>query len=112
MNGSGWRSTLVTFCGLRESEAYGLINGDLLPQGAIRVERSWYKGVINPTKTGEIREVGVAPEIFERITAWIASLLERNEQGWVFPTERIVTPLPDNFLRRCIHPRLEPSELD
>ena len=31
---------LVTFCGLRESEAYGLKNSDLLEQGAIRVERS------------------------------------------------------------------------
>jgi integrase len=103
---------LVTFCGLRESEAYGLKNGDLLPQGAIRVERSWYKGEINPTKTGEIREVGVAPEIFERLTAWIATLPDGN-QGWVFPSERIVTPLlPDNVLRRCIHPRLEPLGLD
>jgi hypothetical protein len=31
---------LVTFCGLRESEAYGLRNGDLFQQGAIRVQRS------------------------------------------------------------------------
>src|SRR5205807_8071322 len=48
---------LVTFCGLRESEAYGLKNGDLFQPGAIRVERSWYRGDINPTKTNEIREV-------------------------------------------------------
>jgi integrase len=104
---------LVTFCGLRESEVYGLKNGDLLPQGAIRVERSWYKGEVNPTKTGEIREVGVAPEIFERLLAWMATLPEGNHEGWVFPSERIVTPLlPDNVLRRCIHPRLEPLGLD
>jgi integrase len=33
--------------------------------------------------------------------------------GWVFPSERIVTPLlPDNVLRRCIHPCLEPLGLD
>lgn len=29
---------LVTFCGLRESEAYGLKNGDFFGQGAIRVQ--------------------------------------------------------------------------
>jgi site-specific recombinase XerC len=100
---------LVTFCGLRESEVYGLKNGDLCQQGAIRVERSWYKGDINPTKTDAVREVGVGPEIFERLAAWIATLPEGNSEGWVFPSERIVTPLlPDNVLRRCIHPRLEP----
>ncbi len=65
---------LVTFCGLRESEAYGLRNGDLFQPGAIRVERSWYKGEVNPTKTGEMREVGVEPEIYDRLTAWIAAL--------------------------------------
>jgi site-specific recombinase XerC len=104
---------LVTFCGLRESEAYGLKNGDLFERGAIRVQRSWYKGDINPTKTDEIREVGVGAEIFERLIAWIATLPDGNDEGWVFPSERIVTPLlPGNVLRRCIHPRLEPLGLD
>jgi site-specific recombinase XerC len=104
---------LVTFCGLRESEAYGLKNGDLFELGAIRVERSWYKGEVNPTKTNEIRNVGVEPEIFERLTAWIATLPDRSYEGWVFPSERIVNPLlPDNVLRRCVHPRLEPLGLD
>jgi integrase len=104
---------LVTFCGLRESEVYGLKNGDLFQQGTIRVQRSWYKGDINPTKTDEIREVGVGAEIFERLIAWIANLPEGNDEGWAFPSERIVTPLlPDNVLRRCIHPRLEPLGLD
>lgn len=103
---------LVTFCGLRESEVYGLKNGDLFHQGAIRVERSWYKGDINPTKTDAIREVGVGPEIFERLKAWIETLPEGKSEGWVFPSERIVTPLlPDNVLRRCIYPRLEPLGL-
>jgi site-specific recombinase XerC len=104
---------LVTFCGLRESEAYGLKNGDVNQQGMIRVERSWYRGDINPTKTDEIREVGVGSEIMERLMAWIATLPEGNHEGWVFPSERIVTPLlPDNVLRRCLHPRLEPLGLD
>ena len=31
----------------------------------------------------------------------------------MFPSERLVTPLlPDNVLRRCIHPRLAPLGLD
>jgi integrase len=103
---------LVTFCGLRESEAYGLKNGDLFQEGALRVQRSWYRGDINPTKTNEIRDVGVAAEIFERLKAWIAGLPETNNEGWVFPSERIVTALlPDNILRRVLHPRLKPLGL-
>jgi integrase len=104
---------LVTFCGLRESEVYGLRNGDLFQEGAIRVERSWYKGDVNPPKTGERRDVGVEAEIFERLNAWIATLPERSKEGWIFPSESIVTPLlPDNVLRRDVYPRLEPLGLD
>jgi len=104
---------LVLFCGLRESEVYGLKNQDLYAPGAIRVARSWYRGEINPTKTNVIRNVGVDPEILERLTGWIATLTDRSPTGWVFPSERIATPLmPDNVLRRCIHPRLEPLGLD
>jgi integrase len=104
---------LVIFCGLRESEGYGLKIGDLFQPEAIRVQRSWYKGDINPTKTDQIREVGVGAEIFERLTTWISTLPDQSKEGWVFPSERIVMPLrPDNVLRRCIHPRLAPLGLD
>ena len=81
---------LVTFCGLRESEAYGLKNGDLFQQGAIRIQRWWYRGDINPTKSHEISDVGIGAEIFERLIAWTAALPERRDEGWVFPSERIV----------------------
>jgi integrase len=104
---------LVTFCGLRESEAYALKNGDLFELGAIRIERSWYKGEINPTKTDQIRNVGVELEIFERLKAWIELLPDRSNDGWIFPNERMVNPLlPDNVLRRNVYPRLEPLGLD
>jgi integrase len=104
---------LVTFCGLRESEAYGLKNGDLFQEGAVRVERSWYRGDVNPTKTGDRRDVGIGGEIFNRLTDWIATLPDRSAEGWLFPSERIATPLlPDNVLRRDIYPRLEPLGLD
>jgi len=116
VDASRWRERLafdlVTFCGLRESEAYGLKNRDLFQDGAIRVERSWFKGEINPTKTDQIRDVGVCPEIFARLQSWIGTLPDSSPEGWVFSSERIVKPLrPDNVLRRCIHPRLNPLGL-
>jgi hypothetical protein len=102
---------LVTFCGLRESEVYGLKIGDLFQRGAIKVQRSWYAGEVNPTKTNQIRDVGVELEILERLMAWIANSPDRDE-GWVFASERIVTPLPpENVLQHCIHPRLDPLRL-
>lgn len=104
---------LVTFCGLRGSEVYGLRNGDLFQHGAIRVERSWYRGAINPTKTNEARNVGVDDEIFDRLRAWIDALPDGTATGWLFPCERIDRPLlPDNVLRRCVYPRLESLGLD
>jgi integrase len=104
---------LVMFCGLRGSEVYGLKHADLFQPGAIRVQRSWYKGAINPTKTNVVREAGIDWEIFGRLTDWIASLPDRGQEAWVFPSERIATPLlPDNVLRRCLYPRLEPLGLE
>jgi integrase len=104
---------LVIFCGLRESEVYGLKNGDLIPQGGIRVQRSWYKGEINPTKTDHVRKAGLNPEIFDRLLTWITTLPDQSGEGWIFPSERITTPLlPGNVLRRWIYPRLEPIGLD
>jgi integrase len=35
-------------------------------------------------------------------------LPDQTNDGWVFPSERIISPLlPDNILRRAIYPRLE-----
>src|SRR5712692_6625054 len=69
---------LVTFCGLRGSEVYGLENADLIQDGGMRVERSWFRGTVNPTKTNRIRIVGIEPEIFERVRAWMAALPDRS----------------------------------
>lgn len=41
---------LVTFCGLRGSEVYGLRNGDLFQHGAIRVERLLVSGLHQPNE--------------------------------------------------------------
>jgi integrase len=51
--------------------------------------------------------------LFERLRDWIAARPEGNNAGWIFPSERIVTPLlPGNVLRRLVHPCLKPLGLD
>jgi integrase len=104
---------LVIFCGLRESEVYGLRYSDLAQNGTIRITRSWYRGEINPTKTGQIREVGISADIFDRLRAWAEFSPDRTDERWMFPSEFIDRPLlPDNVLRRRIYPRLEPLGLE
>ncbi len=77
------------------------------------MECPWYEGGLNPTKTNTPRKVGIEPEIFGRLVAWVASLPNSSAAGWVFPSERIVAPLLlDNLLRPCIYPWLEPLGLD
>jgi hypothetical protein len=57
--------------------------------------------------------VGIDPEIFDRLTAWIANQPDRTDAGWVFPSETVTTPLrPGSVLERIIYPRLEPLGLD
>jgi integrase len=104
---------LVLFCGLRESEVYGLKIHDLIKRGTLRIERSWYRGRTEPTKNRRVRLVGIDFEIFDRLERWIEPLPDRSADAWVFPSERVVTALlPGNVLRRWISPRLQPIGLD
>lgn len=100
---------LVMIVGLRESEAYGLQCGDLIP-GGIEIQRSWYKGKIEATKTSKSRRrVGLTGPLRERLEAHIASLPANRETDWVFPSAAIKTPeLPGNAMANRIKPRLEP----
>src|SRR5262249_19803489 len=85
---------------------------DLIKRGAIRIERSCYRGNVEPPKNGRTRLVGVEFEIFERVERRIDGLPERGPEGWIFPSEKILTPFrPDNVLRSSIYPRLEPLGL-
>jgi integrase len=104
---------LVLFCGLRESEVYGLKIRDFIRRGALRIERSSYRGQVEAPKNRRIRLIGVDYEIFDRLQSWSGTLPDAAPDAWVFPSERIVSPLlPDNVLRRWVYPRLAPVGLD
>ena len=90
---------LVTFCGLRASEAYGLRIGDLFEKETnkgVKVQRSWYEAEVNRTKTNETREVGVEEEIYARLRAWIATLPERSAAAFRARPGRL--PGHDHFI--------------
>ncbi len=68
---------LVTFCGLRESEAYGVKNGDLFQQGAIRVERSWTRAILTQPRRMRFARLASGPRFSSGF--WPGSRLCRRE---------------------------------
>ena len=48
------------------------------------------------------------PLILEDLEAWLSETPATGPEGWLFPSERVITPLSkDNIMRRNIRPRLE-----
>lgn len=102
---------LMMFGGLRESEVYGLQCGDVIEHG-LRVQRSAYKGTVNPTKTRTDRTVGLPVAVRARLGAWIEALPANEVTAWLFPSTALVTPVDsDNVLKDRIRPALEPLGL-
>ena len=101
---------LVMFVGLRESEVFALQVGDIVPD-CIRVDRSLYKGDVNPAKTSDSRRrIGAPTAILQRIGAHVEGLPANDAKAWLFPSIRVVTPeSPHNAMDNRIRPALEPA---
>jgi len=101
---------LAIFEGLRPGEILALTWRGLEAE-AIRVEQRVYKRVLNTPKNGKVREGAVSDGTLALITEW-AELAE-DPEGFVFPSERLTTPLSlDNLWRRYMQPALEKVGLE
>lgn len=100
---------LVMFQGMRPSEVFGLRCGDLIESG-LRVERSFYRGRVDDTKTERSnRKAGLKDELRERLERYIEGLPAHGATDWVFPSATLLSPdSQSNALRRRIKPALEP----
>jgi integrase len=64
--------------GMREGEILGLKRSDIdFEDGTIRIERTWTRGRIGPTKTGAARTVSLVHPIVEDTTEWQVTLGSR-----------------------------------
>ncbi|HSU31759.1 MAG TPA: site-specific integrase [Bryobacteraceae bacterium] len=100
-------------CGLRAGEVFGPQWGDILPEQAILISRTFSKGKIGPPKTkGSAKAVAIPKSLFQDL------MCLREEQGkwkpedWVFPASRVRgemrRPLSaENWLKRTIKPLAE-----
>src|SRR6202162_169657 len=98
---------LAIFEGLRPGEIlalrYKALEGDI-----VRVEQRVYKRVLNTPKNGKTREGAISDGTIELLREWVGLALDSSPEGFVFPSEKIVTPLSlDNLWRRSMFTKLE-----
>jgi integrase len=74
----------------------------------ILVEQRVYKRVLGTPKNGKAREVALSDGTLELLQEWAELSQDSSLDGFVFPSERVTTPLsPDNLWRRYMVPKLE-----
>jgi integrase len=79
----------------------------------IRVEERVYKRVRNTPKNGKTREGAISDTTIDLMKEWAGLALDSSPDGFVFPSEKIITPLSlDNLWRRSMFPKLEKVGLD
>jgi integrase len=98
--------------GMRPGEILALrwksVAGDI-----VRVEQRLYKRVLGTPKNGKAREAAISDGTLSLLKQWAELAQVPSPDGFVFPSERIATPMSlDNLWRRCMLPKLEKIGLE
>jgi len=105
-------SRLAIFEGLRPGEILAL-RWKRLAADSVRVEERVYKRVLNTPKNGKAREGAVSDGTLQLIGEWAELAQDPSPEGFVFPSEKLTTPLSlDNLWRRYMLPKLEKIGLE
>jgi integrase len=97
---------LAVFEGLRPGEIFA-IRWNAVRNDAIRVEQRVYKRVFDTPKNGKTRETAVSDGTSELLRVWHDLAEDPSPEGFVFPSETLITSLSaDNLWRRTMKPRL------
>ena len=98
---------LATLCGMRPGEIFGL-KWEHAHENHVEVQRRVYRGDVDSPKTKRsVRKVGLPPGVAADLAAWREVSVNTSPDAWVFPSERLTTPLSrDNVWNRNIRPRL------
>ncbi len=98
---------LAIFEGMRPVEILAL-RWKSVAGGIIRVEERVYKRVLNTPKNGKTREGAISDGTLELLKEWAGLAQDPSPDGFVFPSEKITTPLSlDNLWRRYMFPKLD-----
>jgi len=99
---------LALLAGMRPGEIFALKWGRLVLQYA-DIRQRIYKGDLDSPKTvASTRKAALSEGLLRDTEAWRSTSFAGGEDAWVFPSERLTTPLSkDNCFRRQIAPRLK-----
>jgi integrase len=99
---------LATLAGLRPEEIFRLRRDRVLDQ-VVSIQQRIYRGHVDSPKTeGSERIVALASIVRADLEAWLASTPTATRDGWLFPSERLVTAISkDNLLDRYLSPALD-----
>ena len=99
---------LAIVAGMRPGEILALRRGSV-NEVRVKIRERVYKGDIASPKTDKsIREAAVSKGLWQDIQLWLAVSPDTGADGWLFPSEKISTPISkDNLWRRHIAPTLK-----
>jgi integrase len=104
---------LAIFAGMRPGEIFGL-KWRHIGEQAVVIEQRVYRGKIGtPKSKRSVRTAAFTPLIVSEMKQWRSVCPKVEPDAWVFPSERLVTPISrDNCLRRNMTQRLAPVGLE
>lgn len=103
---------LAVLAGLRPGEIFGLKWLRLGTEYADIRQRVYRGDVDSPKTVRSVRFAALSDGLRVAIDAWRDISIDTNPDAWVFPSEKLTTPLSrDNCWRRCFLPKLKPVGL-
>lgn len=99
---------LAILVGMRPGEIFALTCGRLREVHA-EIQQRVYRGEIDTPKSSHSVRTAALPEaLMESVREWVGDLPDSSDKAWVFPSERMTTPIrKDNVWRRDIGPKLK-----
>jgi len=99
---------LAILAGMRPGEIFGLTWGQV-KENHVHITQQIYRGEVDTPKTSNsVRKAALAQGLVEDIREWRETSFNTSSDAWVFPSEKVKTPLDRaNLWRRHVGPRLE-----
>lgn len=103
---------LAVLAGMRPGEIFALTWGRLTAT-SVDIRQRIYRGIIDTPKTSlSIRQAALPQGLLAEIEAWRVMSLVTDDSAWVFPSEKLTTPMSkDNCWNRNIKPKLAKAGL-
>ncbi len=103
---------LALLAGMRPGEIFGLKWSRLEASYADIRQRVYRGDVDSPKSVRSVRFAALSDGLLMSINSWRAISLDTSADAWVFPSEKLTTPLAkDNCWRRSFLPKLKPLGL-